>query len=60
MRFQNLVSDMRRVIDLLTTQEQSFKSLSDSSIAEYEATLEIRVADLNEDGTLKEPLTLKA
>lgn len=51
---------MRRVIDLLTTREQSFKSLSDSSIAEYEATLEISVADLNEDGRLKEPLKLKA
>ena len=38
---------------MLITQDIGMKALSDSSVAEWEALLELSIADVNEDGTLR-------
>jgi hypothetical protein len=53
LRFRELLSDMQRVIELLTSGEESFRSLSDSSVAEFEAAMDISIVDVTDDGVLK-------
>ncbi len=50
---QNLLSDMERVMAVLLGEPRNLKGLSDASVTELEARLDIKITDIAEDGTLK-------
>lgn len=51
--FSELLQDLRKAIDVLTSEEINFKVLSDLAVAEVESELHISMNDVNLDGSLK-------
>lgn len=52
-RCKELLQDLRKAIDVLTSEEMNFKVLSDLAVAEVEAELHISMKEVNLDGSLK-------